>query len=192
MDDTAADLLQDEAELARRIAAAAPGLDRDAEADLCRRLAPRVRRYGLRHLRDGDAAADLMQHVMLMTLEKLRAGALRNPEQLASFVFGTCRLVVLDLRRGAQRRAQLLLKYGEDLPIADIAPAPRLDHERVERCLDTLSERERSVLVMTFHEDKDAAEVGRLMGLASGNVRVIRHRALDRLRACVLGKDIAT
>jgi len=117
---------------------------------------------------------------------------LRNPEQLASFVFGTCRLVVLDLRRGAQRRAQLLLKYGEDLPIADIAPAPRLDHERVERCLDTLSERERSVLVMTFHEDKDAAEVGRLMGLASGNVRVIRHRALDRLRACVLGKDIAT
>lgn len=192
MDNAAVKSLREEAELARRIAAASPGLDREAEAELCRRLAPRVRRYGLRHLRDGEAAADLMQHVMLMTIEKLRAGALRDPGKLASFVFGTCRLIVLDLRRGAARRERLLQKYGEDLPIADIASAPRLDHERVERCLETLTERERSVLVMTFHEDKDAAEVGRMLGLAPGNVRVIRHRALDRLRDCVLGKGART
>lgn len=191
MDDAAVKSLQDEAGLARRIAAAAPELDREAEDELCRRLAPRVRRYGLRHLRDAEAAADLMQHVMLMTLEKLRGGALRDPEQLASFVFGTCRLVVLDLRRGAARRERLLQQYGDDLPFADIAPAPRLDHGRVERCLDTLPERERSVLVMTFHEDKDAAEVGRQLGLTPGNVRVIRHRALDRLRECVMGKGTA-
>lgn len=192
MDNAAVKSLRDEAELARRIAAASPGLDREAEAELCRRLAPRVRRYGLRHLRDGEAAADLMQHVLIMTLEKLRAGALREPERLASFIFGTCRLVVLDLRRGSARREQLLRKYGEDLPFADIAPAPRLDHDRVERCLETLAERERSVLVMTFHEDRDAVEVGRLLGLTPGNVRVIRHRALDRLRDCVLGKGATT
>ena len=186
MEEATSNSLQAEAELARRIAAAAPDVDREAEAALCRLLAPRVRRYGLRHLRDAEAAADLMQHVMLMTLEKLRAGALRDPEQVVSFVFGTCRLVVLDMRRGNLRRERLLEAYGEDLPYADIAPAPRVDDGRIERCLETLSERERTVLVTTFHEDKDAAEVARQLGLTAGNVRVIRHRALGRLRDCMM------
>lgn len=186
MDEEAVDPLQAEVALARRIACAAPGVDREAEAGLYRLLAPRVRRYGLRHLRDAEAAADLMQHVMLKILEKLRAGALRDPGQIVSFVFGTCRLVVLDLRRGALRRERLLEEYGEDLPYADIAPAPRFDHERVERCLEALPERERSVLVMTFHEDREAGEVAGQLGLTAGNVRVIRHRALNRLRECVM------
>jgi len=179
--------LAEEAELARRIASAAPGLDREAERELYRRLAPRVRRYGLRHLRDAEAAADLMQQVLLMTIEKMRAGALREPERLASFVFGMCRMVVLDLRRGHARRERLLEQFAGDLVIADIAVAPRLDHERVALCLDTLAERERSVLVMTFFEDKGAEEVGRLLSVSAGNVRVIRHRALGRLRDCVIG-----
>jgi RNA polymerase sigma-70 factor (ECF subfamily) len=186
MDEATSNSLQVEAGLARRIAAAAPEVDREAEAALCRLLAPRVRRYGMRHLRDAEAAADLMQNVMLMTLEKLRAGALRDPEQVVSFVFGTCRLVVLDMRRGALRRERLLEAYGEDLPYADIAPAPRVDDERIERCLETLPERERTVLVTTFHEDRDAADVATQLGLTAGNVRVIRHRALEHLRDCVM------
>jgi RNA polymerase sigma-70 factor, ECF subfamily len=35
--------------------------DREAEAEMCRRLAPRIRLYGLCHLRDEQAAADLTQ-----------------------------------------------------------------------------------------------------------------------------------
>ena len=179
--------LAGEAELARRIAAAAPGFDREAERDLCRRFAPRIRRYGLRHLRDAEAASDLGQQVLLLVLEKLRAGALREPERLVSFIFGMCRMVVLELRRGQARRERLLEQYAGDLEIADIATAPRLDHERLARCLEALAERERSVLVMTFYEDRDADEVGRLLGASAGNVRVIRHRALGRLRDCVAG-----
>lgn len=180
--------LGDEAELARRIAEAAPALAREAEAELYRRLAPRVRLYGLRHLRDEQAAADLMQQVMLMTIEKLRAGELREPERVASFVFGACRMVVLDLRRGHARRERLLEQYGDGLVIADASVAPRLDYERLARCLDGLSERERTVLLMTFYEDKQADEVGDALGLTAGNVRVIRHRGLERLRDCVTGR----
>ncbi len=185
MDEAANDPSRPEARLAWRIASAAPRVDREAEAEFCRLLAPRVRRYGLRHLRDADEAADLMQHVLMKVLEKLRTGALRDTAQVVSFVFGTCRLVVLDLRRGSLRRERLLEAYGEDLPFADIAPAPRVDHERVGICLEKLSERERAVLVMTFHEDRDAGEVAGQLGLSAGNVRVIRHRALERLRDCV-------
>ncbi len=177
----------DEAALARRIAAAPDGSDVAAETELYRRLAPRVRLYGLKHLRDGQAASDLVQHVLMLTLERLRAGKLRDAERLVSFVFGTCRMTVLELRRTGARRERLLDLYADDVPMADPAASPRLDHARLVGCLDRLSERERSVLVMTFYDDQPAKEVASALGLSEGNVRVIRHRGLERLRDCVTG-----
>lgn len=175
-----------EVRAARCIAAAQPGQAREAEAELYRLLAPRARRYGLRHLRDADAAADLMQQVMTLTIEQLRAGQLREPERVMSFVLGACRMTVLDLRRTAYRREDLLQRYGEVLYLADHAAlAPRLDHQRVADCLERLPERERAVLVMSFYDDQTADAVATQLGLTAGNVRVIRHRGIDKLRRCV-------
>ncbi len=62
-------------DLARAVVAArGSGSAEAAESELYRRFAPRVRLYGLRHLRDEDAARDLVQQVMLLTIEKLRSG----------------------------------------------------------------------------------------------------------------------
>lgn len=176
----------DDAELARRVAEAAPGRDPAAEAELCRRLAPRVRLYGLRHLRDAAAAADLMQQVLLTLIERLRAGALREPEQLVSFVFGMCRMTVLDLRRGNARRERLLQTYGEAL-LPPETPPPDPDSGRLAYCLERLSERERTVLMLSFYDDMPAEALARELNLTAANVRVIRHRGLERLRACVTG-----
>jgi RNA polymerase sigma-70 factor (ECF subfamily) len=174
-----------EAELARRIAAAPAGAVRDAEGQLYRLLAPRVRRYGQRHLRDDHAAQDLMQHVMALAIEKLRAKTLDEPERIVSFVLGTCRMTVIDLLRGQRRREQLLQTHADELPMADLHVAPRLDHERVARCLERLAERERAVLVLSFYDEQPAEAVGRSLGLSAGNVRVIRHRGIHKLRRCV-------
>jgi len=180
-----------DADLARRIAAAASAGAPDAEAELYARLAPRVRLYGLRHLRDEQAAADLTQQVLLMTIERLRDGKLREPEQLASFVLGMCRMVVLDLKRGSRRRERALRQFADDLPRAGQAGAPRLDTERLTACLERLAERERSVLILSFHAERTALEVARELGLTPANVRVIRHRALARLRLCMDGEEPA-
>lgn len=180
--------LTDDASLAQRVGRAAPGADRVAEAELCRRLAPRVRLYGLRHLGDEAAASDLMQQVMLMMIERLRAGALREPERLASFVFGICRMVILDLRRGQARRERLLKTYGDALLPAEALP-PSLDRERLATCLESLPERERSVLLLTFFDEMPADALGRELDLSPANVRVIRHRGLERLRRCVTGES---
>jgi RNA polymerase sigma-70 factor (ECF subfamily) len=176
-----------EADLARRIAAAGERHDAAAETALYRLLAPRIRLYGRRHLRDEEAANDLMQQVMVMALEKLRAGELREPERIASFVFGACRMVTLEIRRGARRREQLLEKYAGDLEIADISIPPRLDEAKVAACMDKLAERERTVMLLSFYEDEPAEKVAEMLGIAAGNVRVIRHRAMQRLRDCVMG-----
>lgn len=171
-----------DAELVRRIGS---GSDREAEDALFRRMAPRVRLYGLRHLRDGQAADDLTQHVLITTLQALRAGRLREPEKLASFMLGTCRMTVLAQRRGAQRRERLLEEFGAGLLRPFEPPTPSLDHEHLARCLQTLRERERTAIVMTFYDEQTGADVARVLAVSEANVRVIRHRAIGRLRDCL-------
>src|SRR6476659_106253 len=93
---------------AELIAAILRGREREAaEAELCRRYQRRIYLYGLRHLRDAAAAADLVQDVLATLLEKARAGAVREPEKLGSFVLGTCRLVVANRTRGEARRTRI-------------------------------------------------------------------------------------
>ena len=171
----------EDADLARAIAGSAAELDARAEAEFCRRFAPRVRLYGLRHLRDRQAAADLVQQVLMMTLERLRAGKLREPERLASFVLGTCRMVVMDQRRGAARRERLLGVYGTTEEEMESQEPRVFERERLAGCLERLSERERSVVIASFFDEKPAAE----LGLSLGNMRVVRHRALHKLRECM-------
>jgi len=60
-----------------------------------------------------------------------------------------------------------------------------LDH--LAQCLARLAERERSVVVMTFYQEQSSEAVAGAMGLSNENVRVIRHRALGRLRKCMTG-----
>jgi RNA polymerase sigma-70 factor (ECF subfamily) len=171
-----------DAELVQQISSRS---DPEAEAELFRRMAPRVRLYGLRHLRDEHASQDLTQQVLITTLEALRAGRLREPEKLASFVLGTCRMTVLDLRRGAQRKERLLEQFAADLPGPLQPYMPDLDHEHLTRCVQNLKERERAEVVMTFYDEQTGADVARFLSISEANVRVIRHRAIHQLRDCM-------
>jgi RNA polymerase sigma-70 factor (ECF subfamily) len=175
----------DDATLARRIMAASPATDSAAEAELCRRLAPRIRLYGLKHLRSEAAAADLVQDVLLVALQKLRAGDIREPAQIVSFVFGACKQTVIDGHRTVRRRERILGEFPLDLAPLIAEDAGGLDADRLVQCLGRLPERERTVLVMTFYEDRPADSVGDELGLSAGNVRVIRHRGIERLRLCL-------
>ena len=182
----------DDAALAQRISSAAPERDAAAESELCRRFAPRIRLYGLRHLRSDAAAADLVQDVLILTLQKLRNAAVREPERLASFILGTCRQTVIDGKRGVMRRERLLDTFSLDLSGVVEEVVEPLDTQRLQQCLERLPERERAVLVMTFYDDRPANAVGRELGITAANVRVIRHRGIERLRGCLQGGSDAS
>ena len=176
-----------DAELARRIAARPAGSATVEEAELYRRLAPRVRLYGLKHLRSEAAAADLVQHVLVLAIEKLRTGQVREPERIASFVLSTARLVARDFRRATARRHEdsaLLAGVIETMPAAEAPPEP-FDLDRLRRCLDALAERDRTVIVLSFYDERTSGQIARQLGLTEGNVRVIRHRALAQLHRCL-------
>ncbi len=156
----------------------------EAESELCRRMAPRIRLYGLRHLRSSSAADDLVQLVLLKALEALRAGRLREPAKLAPFILGTCRMTVLDLRRTTHRQESLLAMFGNHLAPPPAAP-PSFDEGQLARCVQALRERERSVIVMDFYDEHTARQTAAFLGTSEANVRVIRHRALKQLRVCM-------
>jgi RNA polymerase sigma-70 factor (ECF subfamily) len=177
-------------DLARAIAGGAAGSAAAAEGELYRRFAPRVRLYGLRHLRDEDAARDLTQQVMLLTIERLREGQVRDGDQIGSFILGVSRTIARDIARKERRRGQLReMLIDARTFVAGPASDAMLDLDRLDACLACLSERERCVVTSTFYAERTAAQVGKDLGLTEGNVRVIRHRAVERLRLCMAAHE---
>jgi len=174
-----------DADLARLVATGAVQGAGEAENELCRRLGPRLRLYGLRHLRNHAAADDLAQEVLVLVIERLRAGRIRDPERLASFAFGACRLVARNQRRGIRRRQDLIDRFGPDLPQVVEPDMSWLGQKRLRSCLEALEPRHQTVLLLTFYSERDSNEIARDLGLSAENVRAIRHRALVRLRDCV-------
>ena len=92
--------------LARRIAGGPAGSTDAEESELYRRFAPRVRLYGRRHLRSDACADDLAQEVLLLTIERLRAGEVQKLDQIGSFILGTSRMMCHSERRVARRVRQ--------------------------------------------------------------------------------------
>jgi RNA polymerase sigma-70 factor (ECF subfamily) len=173
--------------LARRIAGGPRGSTDAEEAELYRRFATRVRLYGRRHLQNDAAADDLVQEVLLLTIERLHAGEVRRPGEIASFILGTSRMMARAERRVSRRREALAARFMDDtLEVAPLSIAA-LDAERVAACLKTLAERDRLVVLLTFYADREAPRIAEEVGVSPGAVRAIRHRAMARLRECVLG-----
>ena len=171
-------------EIARGIASAPPGAAQAEESELYRRFAGRVRMYGRKHLRDDAAADDLAQQVLLVTIEKLRAGEVRNPDEIGSFILGTSRMLAGSTARKARRRESLTAQFH--VPALYAEPDVTTDDiAAVERCLHALAERDRRVLVLTFYAEKTSPEIAAELGVTGTVIRVARHRALERLRDCV-------
>jgi RNA polymerase sigma-70 factor (ECF subfamily) len=138
-------------------------------------------------LRDGAAAEDLVQQVLLIVLQALRAGRVEDVGNLDKYVFGTCRNAAMDMRRGSARQRRIADAAATVLPEGYELPLAVADRTRLDTCLQQLEARSRSVVLATFVDERDADDVGRSMGLSAGNVRVIRHRALASLHQCMEG-----
>ena len=177
-------LTSSDGDLERAIASTASGEARAEESELYRRFARRVRLYGLKHLRDDAAADDLAQEVLLLTIERLRAGEVRNPDEIGSFILGTSRMLAGSAGRKARRREHLTAQFHVTELYVDPADTSA-DSAAVERCLHQLAERDRRVLVLTFYAEKTSPEIAAELGVTGTVVRVARHRALERLRECV-------
>jgi RNA polymerase sigma-70 factor (ECF subfamily) len=117
-------------------------------------------------------------------LGKLRAGEVREPDRIGSFALGTARRMALEMRRDQARQSELEEAPAE-LPAPPVEAPDPLDLDRLARCMESLTERERTVATLTFYAEQDSAAIANALRTSSGNVRVLRHRAISRLRACM-------
>jgi len=169
-----------EADLARRVARN----ERSAEVELCRRFAPRIRLYGIKHLRTEDRARDLVQSVLLIAIEALRSGKVEDPDRIDRFVLGTCRHVAQRVRH-----MERVTKPADvaDLELAIEPNTDALDFPSLLRCLSRLDTRLQLVMQLSFYRDRSADEIAGILETTAGNVRVMRHRAVAQLRDCLEG-----
>jgi RNA polymerase sigma-70 factor (ECF subfamily) len=90
-------------------------------------------------------------------------------------------------RRVARRRDALTARFADTAAGAAPPSMATLDAPRVAACLRALAERDRLVVQLTFYADREAPRIAEDLGVSPGAVRAIRHRAMARLRDCVLG-----
>jgi RNA polymerase sigma factor (sigma-70 family) len=143
-----------------------------------------VRGVCLRLLRDSHDAEDAFQATFL-TLAR-RARAIRNGQAVAAWLYRVASriaMTILARRRRAVRVTPLSPTVAETLPArAEPAAADRELRELLDRAVNRLPERQRSLVVLCYFEGKTHEEAARLVGCAPGTVasRLARARATMR------------
>jgi RNA polymerase sigma factor (sigma-70 family) len=166
--------------------------DADAlAADLAERFTLRLRLFAQRRLRDAAAAEDTVQEALREVLKALRAGRVATAEALPGFVFQTAKNLCMHHGRSAGRRDRAILAFSrlpqsqpEDALLVLVREERR---SAVRDALARLDEGDRKLLALCFEDGLDAVEIGRLLGVAPGAVRVRKHRSLRKL-AALLGE----
>jgi len=161
--------------------------DREAERELCRRLAPAIRAFARRRLHGRAAVEDFAHDVLLTFVEALRAGRIEDPRRAAAFALGICRNLARERARTGDRRRELMERFGEPgmEPTAPPWDPVLLDPARLEDCLSMLTSRARTVIRRTFHDERTDEQIAAELAIAATNVRVIRHRSIAALRECL-------
>jgi RNA polymerase sigma-70 factor (ECF subfamily) len=145
--------------------------------------------YGRKHLRDDSAADDLAQQVLLVTIERLRAGEVRTPDEIGSFILGTSRMLAGSMRRTAGAARSLTAQFHAPAPAVE--PDDRVGRYRRGGAVPARARGARPPRAdadVLCREDvaRDSRRSSRVTGTGG---RVARHRALERLRHCVGVRD---
>ena len=178
---------EDEAAAAARIVARITAGDSAAEAELDERY-----RRGLRLLlrqlcRDAASVDDLVQDTLRLTLEKIRRGAIEQPERLAAFLRGTARHLAMGHGRG---RARFTDAVADELEARADPAAGALeslvaeeDRRRMRQLLNELrSPRDRDVLLRFHLAEEPKEEICSSLGLSADQFNLVIFRARQRFR----------
>ena len=173
-------------ELVRRIRAG----DHPAEEELVRRYRRGVGAVLRRAGADPATADDLSQETFAMSLRKIRAGEVREPERLAGFLCSLARnLAIEHFRKAGTRRTAGL----PDTDFPSSAPSPLDDLLRAERAAvvrkvlaELPSERDRKLLFRFYLDEEDKDRICRDLGLSSLHFNRVVFRARERYREIYL------
>jgi RNA polymerase sigma-70 factor (ECF subfamily) len=133
-------------------------------------------------LEDTEAARDASQEAFLKAYIGLRC--FNGRSRFSTWLYSIAKNCALDIARRRSRRPTESL---EDVPEPSALPDRR--GLILEEAMRSLDEREREALNLHYRGGLSAGEIGDLLGLTEGNVRVIMFRARKKLRETLRGKE---
>jgi RNA polymerase sigma factor (sigma-70 family) len=147
-------------------------------------------RYAMRLLGQHDGARDAVQHAFLQLCS-------RSPEELrervAQWLFTVCRNKALDLLRARQRTAPLEENEAPTCTSREADPALAAERHdlyvRLNRLVAELPPGQREAIDL-WVEGFSYAQIARITGQSEGNVRVLVHRGLKRLRQHPVAREL--
>ena len=177
---------EETADLVRRI------LDRqpEAEAELVERFSRGVRFLLLQLTRDAARADDLHQETFLLTVQKVRAGELREPDKLAGFIRQTARnLFIAEYRQNA-KNPKIHADQAPEPPDPAASPLSTLiSRENADIVRQLLAEleppRDREILFRFFIAEHSKEDICSDFALSSLHFNRVLHRARQRLKDLV-------
>ncbi len=168
----------------RAIVDAAKAGDEAALTELYNLYFPRVYRYILARMGNPYDAEDLTEEVFLRVLDAIERFQWREAP-FSAWLFRIAHNAVISQRRkeGARGRSSPLV---DALPVGSQGPEEmvenRLALNEIMKAAETLPEAQRRVIGLRFAAGLTVAETARSMGKGEGNVKVIQHKAIAKLR----------
>ncbi|NNH71160.1 RNA polymerase sigma factor ShbA [Nocardia uniformis] len=178
------------AELDRLIDPAANG-DKNAISDILKIVYPLVRRYCAARLHGAGhlhvTTDDVAQEICMATVQAIPRYRDQGKSFLA-FVYGISANKVADAYRRAQIHPAYPVAEFPDQPMTEAGPEERALQSEIRDAtrnllMKVLAPTHREVLVMRIVLGWTAAQTAEAIGTSPGVVRVMQHRALNKLRA---------
>jgi len=150
--------------------------------------------YVLRMVGDADRAADITQDTFIKAYRKL--DTLTDASSTRSWLYRIATNTAIDEMR--RRRHTVPMNVDEDRPLEqpDGGPGPEtqvlsgLLDERIGRALLRLKANHRQCLILSDVEDMSAVQIGEVMGMSSGAVRVLLCRARGEMRRLLTAEGL--
>lgn len=166
--------------------------DAEAFGVLYDRYVTRIYRFVLLKLGNPGDAEDLTHEVFLAAWRTIRNYEERGGIRIVSWLYRIAGNRVIDHYRSEKRNISLDELIAENgLPIELVTSASaglmkalshKMDFQEVMGAVQGLTGDQQDVIIMRFVEDLTPEETGQAMGKSAAAIRLIQHRALEKLK----------
>lgn len=156
--------------------------DAAASEKFCEIFAPGIRFFAMRQLRDQDAAADCLNQCLMLALEGIGGGHLREPAAIAGYVWGILRnLIRKTITVRIADRERQTDKVIELLPSRTVSPENQAilsqQQQDIRNALAAMRPVAREILRRFYLEGSSATEIQKDLGLTPTQFRLMKNRA---------------
>ena len=173
-----------EAQSDRLLVDAAKDGDQQALSELYLLYFPRVYRYILARTGNTYDAEDLAEEVFMKVLEAIDRFQWREAP-FAAWLFRIAHNAIISQRRKETARGRSA-PLTDTLPVDSAGPEELVEHRLVLNSVmdaaQKLPDAQRQVIALRFGAGLSVAETARAMNKGEGNVKVIQHKAIAKLR----------